>query len=131
MYDKNIFAEQLKKILSQRGITQRQLAERLGVTETTISRYVTTGPKGRTPDVESLVALAQELNVSLNDLVGVEPPAAPRMAPDTKILIAVYELASTVQREAIWSVLNGFNLLTPEQKVVVDAINADEKIDAV
>ena len=122
MYEKAMFAENLKKIISQRGTTQREIAEKLGVTETTISRYVTTGPKGRTPNVESLVALAQVLNVSLDTLVGVEPPATARQAPDVKILVSAYEKAALEQREAIWSMMNAFMLLTPEQKVIIEAL---------
>lgn len=131
MYEQATFADNLKKIISQRGTTQRRIAEELGVTETTISRYVTTGPKGRTPNVESLVALAQVLNVSLDTLVGVEPPATARQAPDVKILVSAYEKAALEQREAIWSMMNAFMLLTPEQKVVIEAINNQEKTEAV
>ena len=131
MYEQATFADNLKKIISQRGTTQRRIAEELGVTETTISRYVTTGPKGRTPNVESLVALAQVLNVSLDTLVGVEPPATARPAPDVKILVSAYEKAALEQREAIWSMMNAFMLLTPEQKVIIEAINNQEKTEAV
>lgn len=131
MYDKNTFAENLKRIISQRGTTQREVAEKLGVTETTVSRYVTTGPKGRTPNVESLVALAQVLNVSLDTLVGVEPPATARQAPDVKILLSAYEKAAIDQREAIWSMMNAFQLLTAEQKLVVDAVTQQEKAEAI
>jgi transcriptional regulator with XRE-family HTH domain len=131
MYDKNVFAENLKRIISQRGTTQREVAEKLGVTETTVSRYVTTGPKGRTPNVESLVALAQVLNVSLDTLVGVEPPATARQAPDVKILLSAYEKAAIDQREAIWSMMNAFQLLTTEQKLVVDAVTQQEKAEAI
>ena len=131
MYDKNVFAENLKRIISQRGTTQREVAEKLGVTETTVSWYVTTGPKGRTPNVESLVALAQVLNVSLDTLVGVEPPATARQAPDVKILLSAYEKAAIDQREAIWSMMNAFQLLTTEQKLVVDAVTQQEKDEAI
>ena len=131
MYEQATFADNLKKIISQRGTTQRRIAEELGVTETTISRYVTTGPKGRTPNVESLVALAQVLNVSLDTLVGVEPPATARQAPDVKIPVSAYEKAALEQREAIWSMMNAFMLLTPEQKVIIEAINNQEKTEAV
>ena len=131
MYEQATFADNLKKIISQRGTTQRRIAEELGVTETTISRYVTTGPKGRTPNVESLVALAQVLNVSLDTLVGVEPPATARQAPDVTILVSAYEKAALEQREAIWSMMTAFMLLTPEQKVVIEAINNQEKTEAV
>ena len=129
MYDKATFAENLKKIISQRGTTQREIAEKLGVTETTISRYVTTGPKGRTPNVESLVALAQVLNVSLNTLVGVEPPATARQAPDVKILISTYETATPADRKVLWSLLDRY--LTPEQRIVISSIQAEEKVEAV
>ena len=131
MYDTNVFAENLKRIISQRGTTQREVAEKLGVTETTVSRYATVGPKGRTPNVEYLVALAQVLNVSLDTLVGVEPPATARQAPDTKILMSAYEKATIDQREAIWSMMNAFQLLTAEQKLVVDAITQQEKAEAI
>ena len=131
MYEQATFADNLKKIISQRGTTQRRIAEELGVTETTISRYVTTGPKGRTPNVESLVALAQVLNVSLDTLVGVEPPAAARQAPDVKILVSAYEKATFEQREALWSMMNAFMLLTPEQRLIVEAISKEEKTEAV
>lgn len=131
MYEQATFADNLKKIISQRGTTQRRIAEELGVTETTISRYVTTGPKGRTPNVESLVALAQVLNVSLDTLVGVEPPATARQAPDVKILVSAYEKAALEQREAIWSMMNAFMLLTPEQRLIVEAISKEEKTEAV
>ena len=67
MYDKAIFAENLKQAISKRGLAQREVAARLETTETTISRYVTIGPKGRTPNVESLVALYEEKNLSKID----------------------------------------------------------------
>ena len=127
MYKKSMFAENLKKVISSRGTTQREIAEKLGVTETTISRYVTAGPKGRTPKVESLVALASVIDVSLDTLVGVEPPAV-RQPPDEKILISAYQKATTEQRNALWSMINAFSLLTAEQKISVDAMSKQEKL---
>lgn len=131
MYKKSMFAENLKKVISSKGTTQREIAEKLGVTETTISRYVTAGPKGRTPNVESLVALAGVLGVSLDTLVGVEPPAAVRQPPDEKILISVYQKATLDQRKALWSMINAFSLLSSEQKIIIDAMNKQEETKAV
>ena len=74
---------------------------------------------------------SQVLNVSLDTLVGVEPPATARQAPDVKILVSAYEKAALEQREAIWSMMTAFMLLTPEQKVVIEAINNQEKTEAV
>ena len=63
MYDKNTFANSLKSLLEKRGMTQRALAEKLGTTEVTVSRY-TSG--NRTPNVETTVAIAEVLGVSLD-----------------------------------------------------------------
>ena len=46
MYDKNTFANSLKSLLEKRGMTQRALAEKLGTTEVTVSRY-TSGNRTR------------------------------------------------------------------------------------
>ena len=129
MYDKAIFAENLKQAISKRGLTQREVAARLETTETTISRYVTIGPKGRTPNVESLVALAETLNVSLDELVGVEPPAKTRPSPDVSILVSCYQKASDADRQVLWTLLDRY--MTPEQRAVITSIQAEEKVTAV
>ena len=36
-----IFAERVKKLLDARGISQRELADEVGITEVTMSRYIT------------------------------------------------------------------------------------------
>ena len=72
MYSKATFAAQFKRLIDERGLTQRSVAERINTTETTISRYVS---GDRTPNIETAVELAGVLGVSLDTLVGVEPPA--------------------------------------------------------
>lgn len=129
MYDKAIFANNLKDIISKRGTTQREVADKLGVTETTISRYATVGPKGRTPNVESLVALAGVLKVSLDELVGVEPPAKARVAPDVSILASCYQRATDADRQVLWALLDRY--MTPEQRAVIESIQAEEKAAAI
>ena len=129
MYDKAIFANNLKDIISKRGTTQREVADKLGVTETTISRYATVGPKGRTPNVESLVALAGVLKVSLDELVGIEPPAKARVAPDVSILASCYQRATDADRQVLWALLDRY--MTPEQRAVIESIQAEEKAAAI
>lgn len=128
MYSKATFARQLKHILDEKGMPQKALAELINTTETTISRYVA---GDRTPNIETAVEISRCLNVSMDTLVGVEPPAQERKSPDYAILEAAYRRASTDQRDALWSILKGFGLLTPEQRVIVDAISLEEKADAV
>lgn len=60
----------LKEILREKGITSKELAERLGVTPVTISYIVT---NKTTPSLDMLCRIAKELNVKLSTLLGEEP----------------------------------------------------------
>lgn len=128
MYDKASFARQLKSIMEKRGVLQRTIAEELQTTEATISRYC----KGiRTPDIETAVEIARVLNVSLNELVGVDPPGKVRVPPDVAILVSCYNKATTQQREALWAIISSYGIMAPDQQVVVDAVIAEEKTNSV
>lgn len=59
--------ERLQQALRFRNITQKELAERIGVNEVTMSRYV----KGtRTPNANIIIRVCRELNVSADWLLG-------------------------------------------------------------
>lgn len=60
----------LKEILREKGVTSKELAERLGVTPVTISYIVT---NKTAPSLEMLDRIAKELNVKLSTLLGEEP----------------------------------------------------------
>lgn len=60
----------LKEILKEKGVTSKELAERLGVTPVTISYIVT---NKTTPSLDMLCRIAKELNVKLSTLLGEEP----------------------------------------------------------
>ena len=60
----------LKEILKEKGVTSKELAERLGVTSVTISYIVT---NKTAPSLEMLCRIAKELNVKLSTLLGEEP----------------------------------------------------------
>lgn len=121
MYDKNTFANSLKSLLEKRGITQRSLAKKLKTTEATVSRY-TSG--NRTPNVETAVAIAEILGVSMDQLVGYEPPAAPRPSPDVNILISCYSKASAPDRNVVWSLMDRY--MTAEQHLVIETLQKAE-----
>lgn len=121
MYDKNTFANSLKSLLEKRGITQRSLAKKLKTTEATVSRY-TSG--NRTPNVETAVAIAEILGVSMDQLVGYEPPAAPRPSPDINILISCYSKASAPDRNVVWSLMDRY--MTAEQHLVIETLQKAE-----
>ncbi len=126
MYNKATFAQSLKKLLEKRGMTQRTLAEKLGTTEVTVSRY-TSGQ--RTPNVETTVAIAEVLNVSIDQLVGYEAPAAPRQSPDVTILLSCYAKASAADRSVLWSLMDRY--MTTEQHIVIETMQKAEQDAAV
>ena len=63
----SIFTDRLNEMLKKRGITQRELAEKIGKTETSVSRYVN---GDRIPKGPVIVQMAQVLNVQTDYLLG-------------------------------------------------------------
>lgn len=61
------FSDRLISIRRQRGVTQRQLAESIGVSEIAVQNYEN---QRRKPAFDVLIALADYFDVSLDYLVG-------------------------------------------------------------
>lgn len=61
------FSDRLRSLRKLRGITQKQLAEAIDVSEITIQNYESQRKK---PAFDALIALADYFNVSLDYLVG-------------------------------------------------------------
>ena len=122
MYDKATFAKQLRLLKDQRGLSQKEIADRLDTTEATISRYVS---GDRTPNIETAVELASLLGVSMDTLCGVEPPAVEKQPPEINILINCYRHASDEDRRVIWSFLNRY--MSVEQKTIIALVMSEEK----
>ena len=59
--------QRLKKVLHDRGMMQKELAEKIGVSEIVISRYV---HGGRIISVPILIEICKTLNVSADYLLG-------------------------------------------------------------
>lgn len=57
----------ISKMLKQRGMTQRDLAIKIGVTEVTISRYIS---GERIPKAHTLGNIAKALNTTADNLLG-------------------------------------------------------------
>ncbi|AZO93464.1 helix-turn-helix transcriptional regulator [Halocella sp. SP3-1] len=62
-----MFGEKLKEIREKSGMTQKQLADKIGVNRATIAGYET---KGKEPSYDTLIKIAQTLNCSLDYLLG-------------------------------------------------------------
>lgn len=60
----DIFGDNLRDILKEYGYTQKDLAEAIGVSEITISRYI---HKQRIPTVPILINMSLELGIELDE----------------------------------------------------------------
>lgn len=61
--------ERISKELHDKGMTQRELAEKVGISEVSISRYVN---EGRQPMPMALGQIAKALGVTTDYLIGID-----------------------------------------------------------
>jgi len=73
------FGERLAAIRKARGLTQVQLAEAAGTTQRAISYYET---EAGFPPMPAVIALAQVLKVSTDELMGIEEPESDLLRDD-------------------------------------------------
>ena len=55
----------LKKLLKEKNISQKELADKIGLTESAVSRFV---KENRIPTGENMLKIANALNVKVEDL---------------------------------------------------------------
>lgn len=79
----------LKHLRSERGLTQEQLGERIGVTNKTISRWET---GNYLPPAECLILLSEIYGVSINEIL-----AGERVAREEFVEIAEKNITSTLK----------------------------------
>lgn len=64
------FKIRMETLLRSKGMTQRELAAKLGVSEVTVSRWLTEGANGRNPSVQTLQKIAEILDTTPDYLLG-------------------------------------------------------------
>lgn len=88
-----IFTSRLGQVIKEKGITQRELASKVGVTEVSMSRYI----KGeRVPSGPIVVNIAKELDISVDYLVGISSVKKRRTNADKIRNMSDEELADTL-----------------------------------
>lgn len=79
------FSERLRRFRQARKLTQQELADALGVSNKTVSRWETDGGY---PDVDLLVPLARKLGVTVDDLLDKDRPVRQMDRTDWKNLLS-------------------------------------------
>lgn len=62
----DIFGDNLRDILKEQNMSRRELAQVLGISEATVSRYIN---KKQMPTMEVIVNMAYELSISVDELI--------------------------------------------------------------
>lgn len=67
----DIFANNLRDILKDRKMSQKELANEIWISEATISRYIN---KQRMPSIKHILEISYVLNVDVNELIDFGEP---------------------------------------------------------
>ncbi|MDM8238432.1 helix-turn-helix transcriptional regulator [Pseudoflavonifractor phocaeensis] len=78
------FAQRLRQYRKDKGMTQQELADKLGVSNKTVSRW----ESGSYPDVATLVALARALGVTVDELLDPKTPVRTLQKSDWQNLLS-------------------------------------------
>ncbi len=99
-----MLGETIKQLRKQKGITQEELAIRLHVVRQTISKWE---KNLSVPDSELLVKLAEELDVSVNELLGADIKKEPERNEIVEQLVRINEQLAVRNRRSrrIWTVV--------------------------
>ena len=101
---KLLFPERLQELMARDDLTQRQLADAIGVSQSAISQYLN-GSRGA-PGVEEAIALAGHFGVTVDWILGVDPSSLVRPAdPDSEARAMrdaeLEQVAKTLQEQAL------------------------------
>lgn len=101
------FKDMLTFYRKKEGLTQRELAKKIGVSASTIGMYES---GKRFPEKEIEETIADLFNVNLNILRGIDTEYIPEMADDIAELIDLYNRATPEQRKAVIALLRSFSV---------------------
>ena len=69
-----MYADSIREFRVRQGMSQQELAEELGVSSVAVSKW----ERGQTqPGIQALTQMADIFGVTVDDLIGREPPVAP------------------------------------------------------
>lgn len=102
----------LKALRDESGITQKQLAEAIGVSQQSINKYENHNIE---PDIETLIRLADYFNTSVDYLIGhtqvrrkIEVVHSYELSTDESCIIDGYRKLSDKQKHCVSAVINSY-----------------------
>lgn len=93
----------IRKLRKAKGLTQKQLAELIGVTESAVNQYES---EKKRPKYETLLRLCEALGCSVADLIGEQELTDLGFSAFERILIEKYRTLDEYGKKAVEAVLN-------------------------
>lgn len=103
--DYTTFRDNLKRLIDSRGLTIKGLAAEMGMTTSTLTRYI---HGYRTPELSYIITLAKHFNVSIDWLVGLTNDQLVGLPEEVREVTNLYQLASDSDRLVINAVLDKY-----------------------
>lgn len=121
----SVFSDNLNRIMTERGISQKWLADAANTTEATISRYANGVHK---PNVDIIVQIAQALCVSIDYLMGLSviPSGQSDETAEEQILVKCYRRATDRDQNLVWGVLEEY-LHSPSEKTMISQCRQEKR----
>ena len=80
---KETIGERLSRLRKERGLSQRQLAKKIGIIQSLISGYET---DYRTPNIEMVARIAKALRVTTDEIIGLKSNGKQKFKPNLKLM---------------------------------------------
>lgn len=91
------------EVLDEKGISQKELSKRTGISESTISDWKR---KGKTPGIDKLILLCEKLNVDIYSLAGIDYEY--QLDDDEKLVIDMYRSTDPGSRKRLLAYIKSF-----------------------
>lgn len=91
------------EVLDEKGISQKELSKRTGISESTISDWKR---KGKTPGIGKLILLCEKLNVDIYSLAGIDYEY--QLDDDEKLVIDMYRSTDPGSRKRLLAYIKSF-----------------------
>lgn len=105
--------QNLKKLRVEKGISQKALGEKIGVSQQSINKYENYAIE---PDIKTLILIAQFFQTSVDYLIGntavrrvIEVTSTFELNEDEAKLLEGYRLLSRAEKESIHLVIHNYN----------------------
>lgn len=121
----SVFSDNLNKIMDEKGISQRWLADAAHTTEATISRYANGVHK---PNIDIVVQIAKALCVSVDYLMGISPVRGEEVneTAEEQLIVKCFRRASDRDQKLVWGILQEY-LRTPSEEAFISQLHQEKQ----